>query len=198
MSSATLGLSAAAFPWGSSLLKFRISDSFQWGPMATSTSSRPVQRFGGFEVDPRSRELRRKGKRVRMQDQPLEVLLLLLERSGEVVTREELKDRLWPADTFVDSDDGLNGAVRKLREALGDSAEEPKYIETIPRRGYRFMGTVEAEAAQPESGSKKGTVNGFPQELPSEVRSTRARWLRLGAVSIVAAIVTGVLGWFAS
>jgi TolB-like protein/DNA-binding winged helix-turn-helix (wHTH) protein/Tfp pilus assembly protein PilF len=165
--------------------------------MATSASSRPVQRFGGFEVDPRSRELRRKGKRVRMQDQPLEVLLLLLERSGEVVTRDELKDRLWPADTFVDSDDGLNGAIRKLREALGDSAEEPQYIETIPRRGYRFIGTVEAEAAQPESGIKQDTVNGPPQEPPSKVRSTRARWFRLGAVVTVAAIVIGVLGWTA-
>jgi TolB-like protein/DNA-binding winged helix-turn-helix (wHTH) protein/Tfp pilus assembly protein PilF len=165
--------------------------------MDTSVSSRTVQRFGGFEVDPRSRELRRKGKCVRMQDQPLEVLLLLLERSGEVVTREELKERLWPADTFVDSDDGLNGAVRKLREALGDSAEEPQYIETIPRRGYRFIGTVDAEVAQPESDSKTDTVNGPPQELPSKARSTRARWLRLGAVSIVAAIVTGVLGWVA-
>src|SRR5215472_4879911 len=164
MISATLGLSAAAFPWGSSLLKFRISDSFQWGSMATSASSRPVQRFGGFEVDPRSRELRRKGKRVRMQDQPLEVLLLLIERRGEVVTRDELKERLWPADTFVDSDDGLNGAIRKLREALGDSAEEPQFIETIPRRGYRFIGTVEAETVQPEPGSKTDTVNGLSQE----------------------------------
>jgi TolB-like protein/DNA-binding winged helix-turn-helix (wHTH) protein/Tfp pilus assembly protein PilF len=197
MISATLGLSVADFVSGSSPLMFRISAKFQRGSMATSVPSRPVQRFGGFEVDPRSRELRRKGKRVRMQDQPLEVLLLLLERSGEVVTREELKERLWPADTFVDSDDGLNGAVRKLREALGDSAEEPQYIETIPRRGYRFIGALEEEAAQPESGSKTDTVNGLSQEPPSKARNPRTRWLRLGAIFIVVSAVTGVLGWIA-
>lgn len=165
--------------------------------MATS-AFRPVQRFGGFEVDPRSRELSRKGKRVRMQDQPLEVLLLLLERNGEVVTREELKQRLWPADTFVDSDDGLNGAVHKLREALGDSAEEPQYIETIPRRGYRFIGTVEEQVAQPESGNPVDTTNGLPHEPPSEAQSKQARWLRLGAVLILAAAATGILTWIAS
>ena len=93
---------------------------------ASNTSSSSVQRFGGFEVDPRSRELCREGIRIRMQHQPLEVLLLLLVRKGEVVTREELKDRLWPAGTFVDADDGLNTAIRKLREVLGDSAECPR------------------------------------------------------------------------
>jgi TolB-like protein/DNA-binding winged helix-turn-helix (wHTH) protein/Tfp pilus assembly protein PilF len=123
--------------------------------MATSVQSSPVQRFDGFEVDPRSRELRRNGIRIRMQDQPLGVLLLLLEHKGEVVTREELKQRLWPADTFVDLDDGLNTAIRKLREVLGDSAEKPVYVETIPRRGYRFVGAVE----EPPPGLQKNSAD---------------------------------------
>jgi DNA-binding winged helix-turn-helix (wHTH) protein len=83
------------------------------------------------------------GTRLRLQDQPFQVLRLLLERRGEIVTREELRQRLWLADTFVDFDDGLNTAVKKIRDLLGDSAERPRYIETIPRRGYRFMAVVE-------------------------------------------------------
>src|SRR5580700_1427810 len=96
--------------------------------------------FDEFEVDLRSGELWQRGNRVRLQDQPFQVLCVLLERRGEIVTRDELKQTLWPAETFVDFDDGLNTAVRKIRDVLGDSAEKPRYIETIPRRGYRFMG----------------------------------------------------------
>jgi TolB-like protein/DNA-binding winged helix-turn-helix (wHTH) protein/Flp pilus assembly protein TadD len=99
-------------------------------------------RFDEFEIDLRSGELWVRGKRVRLQDQPFQVLRVLLERRGELVTREELKQILWPADTFVDFDDGLNTAVRKIRDALGDSAEKPRFIETIPRRGYRFVGRL--------------------------------------------------------
>ena len=140
-----------------------------------STSSSPVQRFNGFEVDPRSREISRNGTRVRMQDQPLEVLLLLLARREEVVTREELKRRLWPAGTFVDSDDGLNTAIRKLREVLGDSAEQPVYIETIPRRGYRFIGAVEDEPipsplhAEPATNAPVSTVSSPPKDVKSRI-----------------------------
>ena len=83
-----------------------------------------------------------RGNRTRLQDQPFQVLRVLLERRGEIVTRDELKQTLWPADTFVDFDDGLNTAVRKIRDALGDSPEKPRYIETIPRRGYRFLGRL--------------------------------------------------------
>lgn len=99
-------------------------------------------RFDECEIDLRSGELWVRGKRVRLQDQPFQVLRVLLERRGEIVTRDELKQILWPADTFVDFDDGLNTAVRKIRDALGDSAEEPRFIETIPRRGYRFVGRL--------------------------------------------------------
>jgi DNA-binding winged helix-turn-helix (wHTH) protein len=92
--------------------------------------------FGLFEADLRSGELRKHGVRLKLQDQPFQVLALLLESAGDVVTREELRQRLWPADTFVDFDTGLNSAVKKLRDVLADSADEPRYIETIPRRGY--------------------------------------------------------------
>ena len=99
-------------------------------------------RFGTFEVDTRSGELRRKGARVKLQAQPFQVLTLLLERPGEVITREELTGRLWPEDTFVDFERGLNKAINKLREALRDDAEKPRFIETLPQRGYRFIAEI--------------------------------------------------------
>src|SRR5260221_13451712 len=107
--------------------------------MAQSATPRRILRFWSFEVDLASGELRRQGLKISLQDQPFRLLALLLERAGEVVTREELRDKLWPADTFVDFDHSLNTAVRKLREALGDSAETPRYVETLARRGYRFV-----------------------------------------------------------
>jgi DNA-binding winged helix-turn-helix (wHTH) protein/tetratricopeptide (TPR) repeat protein len=100
-------------------------------------------RFGAFEVDLPSGALYKHGIRLKLQDQPFHVLAILLERPGEVVTREELRRKLWPADTFVDFDTGLNSAIKKLRDVLGDSAEKPRYIETLPRRGYRFIARVE-------------------------------------------------------
>ena len=112
--------------------------------MATPTER--IVRFGVFEVDLESGELRRAGRRIALQEQPFCVLARLLERPGQVVTREELRSALWPADTFVDFEQGLNGAVKRLREALGDSAESPRYIETLARRGYRFIAPVAAGA----------------------------------------------------
>src|SRR5262247_1579187 len=98
--------------------------------------------FGSFEVDVVSGELRRQGLKIRLQDQPFRLLVLLLERAGSVVTRDEVRETLWPADTYVDFDHSLNTAVRKLREAPGDSAEAPRYVETLARRGYRFIAPV--------------------------------------------------------
>lgn len=95
--------------------------------------SSPVYRFGVFQADPRSGELLKKGARVRLQDKPFQLLLLLLQAGGRVVTRDELREKLWNADTFVEFDDSLNAAVRKLRFALGDSAEHPRFLETSPR-----------------------------------------------------------------
>jgi TolB-like protein/DNA-binding winged helix-turn-helix (wHTH) protein/Flp pilus assembly protein TadD len=106
-------------------------------------------RFGVFEVDLRAGELRKHGLRVRLQEQPFQVLALLLENHGEVVTREELQKKLWPADTFVDFDHGLNKAINKVREALNDSAESPRFVETVARRGYRFVAEVKVAEAAP-------------------------------------------------
>ncbi len=102
-------------------------------------------RFGAFEVDFRAGELLKNGRRIRLQDQPLQVLAMLLEQPGEVVTREELRLKLWPTDTFVDFDHGLNNAINRLRDALNDSAEAPRFIETLPRRGYRFVAQLERQ-----------------------------------------------------
>src|ERR1700752_3263465 len=106
-------------------------------------------RFGVFELDLRAGELRKHGLRVRLQEQPLQVLAMLLEHPGEVVGREELQKKLWAADTFVDFDHGLNKAINKIREALGDSPERPRFVETIARRGYRFLAEVKPLDATP-------------------------------------------------
>ena len=112
-------------------------------------------RFGPFEVDLRTRELRKHGLKLKVQEQPFQVLVMLLARPGELVTRDEIRSRLWPQDTFVDFDHGLNAAVRRLRDALNDKAETPRFVETLPRRGYRFIGSVEKlgveRATQPET-----------------------------------------------
>jgi cholera toxin transcriptional activator len=105
-------------------------------------------RFGIFEADLRSGELRRKGAKVRLQGQPFQVLAILLQRAGEVVTREELREALWPQDTFVDFDHSLNTAINKLRGTLGDSGTNPRFIETLARRGYRFIAPVSAAGTE--------------------------------------------------
>jgi DNA-binding winged helix-turn-helix (wHTH) protein/Tfp pilus assembly protein PilF len=108
-----------------------------------------ILRFGTFEVNPRSGELRKGGVRIKLHGQPFEVLAMLLETPGQVVTREELRRRLWPTDTFVNFDHGVNTAINKLREALGDSADNPRFVETLPRRGYRFLAGVEGPDRAP-------------------------------------------------
>src|SRR5215831_19293165 len=107
-----------------------------------SPSSDPAVRFGPFEFDAASGELRKQGIRIRLQPRPTAILRTLLETPGAVVTREELRRRLWPEDTFVDFESGVNTAVNRLRLALGDSADQPRYIETLSRTGYRFIGQV--------------------------------------------------------
>jgi cholera toxin transcriptional activator len=102
-----------------------------------------IARFGIFELDFRAGELRKNGARLRLQEQPFQVLAVLLERAGDVVTREDLRQKLWPSDTFVDFDHSLNTAINKVREALGDSASSPLYVETLARRGYRFIAPVQ-------------------------------------------------------
>src|SRR5712672_3088082 len=108
---------------------------------------KPPIRFGIFEVDVVSGELRKQGVRIKLQEQPFQALVALLERPRHVVTREELQKRLWPSDTFVDFDRGLNKAINRLREVLGDDADDPRFIETLPQRGYRFIADIEGAPA---------------------------------------------------
>src|ERR1700691_458643 len=124
-------------------------------PMPPSNREAGLLRFGVFEVDLAAGELRKNGARVRLQEQPFQVLALLLRNAGRVVTRDELREKIWPADTFVDFDHSLNTAVNKIREALGDSASSPRFIETLARRGYRFIAPVQREAqSSPQTGAE--------------------------------------------
>jgi cholera toxin transcriptional activator len=137
--------------------------------MATpSTSSKGrILRFGIFEADVAAGELRKNGLRVRLQGQPFQLLALLIERPEDIVTREELRNKLWAADTFVDFDHSLNTAIKKIREALGDSAVNPRYIETIARRGYRFLASVEIQTQAVTESAMQGPSN--PIVIDSEL-----------------------------
>ena len=153
--------------------------------MAAETS--PIYRFGIFELDARSGELRKNGVRLKLQEQPYQVLLKLLEHKGELVSREELRSTLWQADTFVDFETGLNTAVKRLREALGDSADNPTFIETYPRRGYKFIAPVEMPVTQ----ESKTPSQPEPQKMPGRKIFFRASLLTvaLAAVALIGAVV---------
>src|SRR5437764_14086139 len=114
--------------------------------MAVQPNNNRIARFGVFELDLNTGELRKGGVKLRLQGQPVQVLTLLLERAGDVVTREELREKLWASDTFVDFDHSLNTAINKVREVLGDSASSPRYVETLARRGYRFIAPIQSES----------------------------------------------------
>src|SRR5260221_12279255 len=118
-------------------------DALRESSMQVLHRPRGAIRFGPFELDLGTGELRKHGLKTRLQQQPFRVLALLLEHPGEVVTREELRQAIWPADTFVDFDEGLDATIYKLRNTLGDSSENPRFVETLPRRGYRFIAPVE-------------------------------------------------------
>jgi DNA-binding winged helix-turn-helix (wHTH) protein len=140
-----------------------------------ASNQRRLFRFGTFELDSGTGELRKEGRaRPRLRDQALQILILLLEKSEDLVTREELRERLWPADTFVDFDHGLNTAVNQIRNSLGDSAANPKFIQTLPRKGYRFIAPVQivaegmtAAAAEASAGPKSSrSVLSDKNDLP--------------------------------
>jgi anti-anti-sigma factor len=123
--------------------------------MPLQTQDSPQYRFGSFAVYVETGELLKNQRRVHLQRRPFQILTALLEQPGRLVTRENLRQRLWPADTFVDFDNGLNTALSKLREALGDTTEKPRYIETLERRGYRFIASLEEIGTHPESRSRE-------------------------------------------
>ncbi|HXC48946.1 MAG TPA: winged helix-turn-helix domain-containing protein [Candidatus Sulfotelmatobacter sp.] len=147
--------------------------------------------FDVFELDARAGELRKHGVKLRLQGQPLKVLATLLNRAGDVVTRDELRAEIWADDTFVDFDHSLHNAIARLREVLGDSAETPRYIETLPRRGYRFIGPVQGAVRSPSRSSQAEQ----PGELPVDLRLTKYR--KLLATAFLALLVIGLAVWLA-
>ncbi len=150
--------------------------------MSDAVSHPQLIRFCPYEVDLRSGELRKNGIKVRLTGQPFQILTILLERPGELVTREELQKRLWAADTFVDFDRGLNAAINRVREALGDSAENPHFVETLPRRGYRFIGQVDDLKKIHSTGSKP----------PTDEPHNRVSGWRIGIAVGAAVLVLGM------
>ena len=148
-----------------------------------SPAAARVLRFGAFEADLQARELRKQGMQIKLQDQPFQVLVLLLEHAGEVVTREQLRQKLWPGDTFVDVDNSVNAAINRLREALADSAESPRYVETLPRRGYRFVAPVTAVSTSDRSPG----LASVPSDIPQRERPvpSKAQGIAKPAVSAV-------------
>src|SRR5271168_1798401 len=122
--------------------------------MPQPVRSSNVVRFDVYEVDLRSEELYKAGRKIKLQVQPFHILVMLLEQPGEVLTREELRNRLWPADTFVDFDHSLNTAIKKLRQALGDDKKKPRFVETLPKRGYRFLASVKRPAVSVQATEK--------------------------------------------
>src|SRR5438552_3489815 len=147
-----------------------------------SVTQPPGVRFGSFELTLNTGELKKDGTRINLHGQPIEILTLLLQTPGELVTREELRQKLWSKDTFVDFEHGLNAAVKRLRAALADDADAPRYIETIPRRGYRFVAQVE------RSPTLSTIVETTP--APAEKPSVRATRWRIAAAALV---VTGLV-----
>jgi TolB-like protein/DNA-binding winged helix-turn-helix (wHTH) protein/Flp pilus assembly protein TadD len=165
------------------------------------SASAEIISFGEFEADLRSRELRRQGSKLRLPDQSFQILAMLLEHPGELISREEIRKRLWPEDTFVDFDHGLNNAVNRLREALGDSAASPRLIETLPRRGYRFIGVVngpvktgslpvaELRAVSPSVDQPQLQVAETSRRV---VRKIRLGWIMIAAGIFLIFLVTGL------
>jgi Tol biopolymer transport system component/DNA-binding winged helix-turn-helix (wHTH) protein len=151
-------------------------------------------KFGLFEVDLQARELRKSGVKIKLNDQPFQVLTLLLERPGEVVTREELQARLWPADTFVDFDLSLNSAVKKLRQALGDESDNPRFVETLYRRGYRFIAPV-SWPTRPGGNGSGSSSSSVPQEIGPSAKTKESSKSRL--IFVVAACLAALIAGLA-
>lgn len=174
--------------------------------MTESAQSTKVVRFGVFEVDLRTAELRKQGVRIRLPGQSFQVLEALLERPGELVTRENLKQKLWPEDSYGDFEHGINAAVNRVRDALGDSSDNPRFVETLPRRGYRFIAPVQQEelgpAIEPPAQNNgtvpvTGPVAAVPTTTDDRVRRpVRRRWLGVASATIVVLVIAGLVTWW--
>src|SRR5262249_14631360 len=163
-----------------------------------TTRSGAVLRFGSYEADLATGELRKSGLKIKLQKQSFDLLAILLERPGEVVTREELREKLWPADTFVDFDNSLNAAVSKIRLALCDSADSPRFLETLSRRGYRFLAPVEKVGTQPAQVpalAEPVEVSRPDIRLPWPPLSRSPRSLVLVALCLMLAALAALLVW---
>ncbi len=161
--------------------------------MQTSTSRPPRYRFGPFELDPAEGSLERSGTRVKLQDLPCRLLVMLVERPGEIVTRDEVRQRLWPENTFVEFDNSLGVAIRKVRDSLGDDAEAPRYVETVPRRGYRFLAPVTVQEEAVTSDAPQKTIG-----TPSQASESTNRPARYAVVAAVALLLCAGAFWFRS
>ena len=146
--------------------------------MASLPSSTHIVSFAGFTADLRSGELYKNGVKVRLERQPFQVLAILLERPRELVSRDELRNRVWPQDTFVDFDHALNTAITKIRVALGDDADNPRFVETVPRRGYRFMAALEPLVVTPQ-----------PAPPKEQIKPPKPRWSKHKATIALTACV---------
>jgi DNA-binding winged helix-turn-helix (wHTH) protein len=152
-------------------------------------------RFGAFEINTSEGELRKKGVKLRLQGQPLRLLALLAERSGELVTREELRATLWAENTFVDFDHSLNNCIARIREVLGDSADSPRFIETVPRRGYRFVWPVEDVSERLAPAAVEQTTPSEPADGTARQRPTTGFKLWLITATVALLLVSTVIGW---
>ncbi len=161
--------------------------------MPTPAPASRAVRFGAFEADLSSGQLRKHGLRVKLQDQPFQILAMLLERPGQVLTREELHQKLWPTDTFVDFDHGLNNAINRLRDALNDSAEAPRFVETLPRRGYRFISRVESDAIPDSAAAREKSLGSSANDQGGSVIIPwwRSRWAAWSAAALVMTLLSG-------
>lgn len=163
-------------------------DVLDFSRMRAADTSRPVYRFGSFELDPSTGELRKHGIRVRLQDQPLQILVLLLKHKGELVTREQIQEKLWTPGTYIDYDNAINSAMRRLRESLGDDHENPRFIETFARRGYRFIGILET----PRDLNASATPE--PNTQPVTEPRRRIRYFALSALVLL--VIASVEVWW--
>ena len=165
--------------------------------MESPVQSRKILRFGAFEVDLSAREIRKSGMRLRLQGQPLQILLLLLASPGQVVSRDLIREQLWAADTFVDFEHSLNTAIKKLRQTLGDDADNARFVETLPRRGYRFIAPVTVDLRQPERDTESGkTAVSFGVTQASRWPQAKTLTMFVALAAVLAVLIVGGRAYF--
>lgn len=167
-----------------------------------TSTARETRRFGPFELDIDAGEIRRQGRRVKLQPQPFKLLVLMTARPGSLISREEIRGDLWPDGTFVDFDQSVNFAVKQIRDALGDAADRPSYIETVPRQGYRFVASLEPAAPPAFAPGPSGTVRlqkaMWANIADLHMREARQRRLTYVAIGLLLLVLVVLLAFMAS